>query len=52
MSNHKNLEEKIEKKYKQKDQRKKHKMKVSGKSVFNLKKVITQKSTKNEIDNN
>jgi hypothetical protein len=44
MSNHNNLEKEIEKKIVRKDKRKKRKMKVSGKSVFNLKKVITQKS--------
>jgi hypothetical protein len=44
MSNHNNLEEEIEEKIARQDKRKKRKMKVSGKSVFNLKKVITQKS--------
>ncbi len=35
-----NLEERIEKKYLKKDKRKMKKMKVNGKNVFNLRKII------------
>lgn len=44
MKNHLNLEQEIEKKYLHKDQKKAHKMKVSGKSVIDLKKIITKKN--------
>jgi hypothetical protein len=43
MSNHNHLAEKIENKFQKKDERRKKKMKVSGKSVFRLKKIITRK---------
>ncbi|MFA6322612.1 MAG: hypothetical protein WCX71_04005 [Candidatus Buchananbacteria bacterium] len=44
MSNLNHLAEKIEKHYQQRDRRKTKKMKVSGRSVINLKKIITQKA--------
>jgi len=44
MKNHIDLEEKTEKKYSTRDQRKKRNMKVSGKSVIELKKIITKRS--------
>ena len=44
MKNHANIEENVEKKYVRKDKKKKRKkMKVSGKGVFELKKIITNK---------
>ncbi|MFA6255455.1 MAG: hypothetical protein WC675_05560 [Patescibacteria group bacterium] len=39
-------DEKIEEKYHQGDQKKKRQMKVSGKSVFNLKRIIVSKNQK------
>jgi len=43
MANHNELQEKVEKKYRQKEKRKTGKMKVSGKKIFELKKIITKK---------
>ena len=40
MPNLNHLEEKIEKKFIKRDEKKKKKMKVSGRSVFGLKKII------------
>lgn len=44
MKNHSNLEQEIERKFSAKDKRKNRKMKVSGKSVIDLKKIITKKT--------
>jgi hypothetical protein len=44
MSKYNHLEKQIEKKYKQRDQKKKPKMKVSGKSIFKLRELITKKN--------
>lgn len=44
MKNHADFEEKTEKKFLAKDKRKTNKMKVSGKSVIDLKKIITKKA--------
>ena len=44
MKNHTNIEESVEKKYVRKDKEKERKRKkVSGKGVFGLKKIITDK---------
>ena len=43
MVNQEVIEQGIEKRYQKQDIKKKKQMKVSGKSVFNLKKIITQK---------
>tara|TARA_Y100000310_G_scaffold314893_1_gene364760 strand:+ start:117 stop:353 length:237 start_codon:yes stop_codon:yes gene_type:complete len=43
MKNYTDIEDKIEKKFSQKDKKKAKKMKVSGKQVFGLKKIITEK---------
>ena len=43
MPNLNHLEEKIEKKFIKRDEKKKKKMKVSGRSVFKLKRIITDK---------
>ena len=43
MKNYTDFEEKIEKKFSQKDKKKARKMKVTGKQVFELKKIITEK---------
>jgi len=43
MSNLNQLAEKIEKKYQKKDEKRKKTMRVSGKRVFALKKIIAQK---------
>jgi len=44
MSNSSSFEQEVEKKFSQLDERKKKKMKVSGKAVFKLKKIINQKA--------
>ncbi len=44
MKNYNHLEKQVEKKYKQRDQKKKSKMKVSGKSIFKLRELITKKN--------
>ncbi len=44
MSKYNNLEKQVEKKYEQRDQKKKPKMKVSGKNVFRLRELITKKN--------
>ena len=44
MPNRLNFEQEIEKKFSRADERKKKKMKVSGKAVFKLKKIINQKA--------
>jgi hypothetical protein len=44
MSKFTDLEKKVEKKYAQRDKKKKPKMKVSGKSVFSLQKLIIAKN--------
>ena len=51
MKNHSDLEEKIEKKYLAKNERKSRKMKVSGKGVFNLKKIIIKRSKNKQRKN-
>ena len=43
MSNHINLDEKVEKKFSRRDKKKNRKMKVDGKDVIKLKKIINQK---------
>jgi len=40
MKNHDTIEREAEKRYRQKDRRKRKRMKVSGKSVFTLQKLI------------
>lgn len=49
MNDNQALDEEVEKKFNRQDEKKKRKMKVSGKKVFDLKKIITkkQKSDKN-----
>lgn len=47
MSNLNHLADKLEKKYRQKDEKRRKKMKVSGKRVFALKQIITEKGRKN-----
>jgi predicted secreted protein len=44
MKNYNHLEKHVEDKYKQRDQKKKPKMKVSGKNIFKLKELITKKN--------
>ena len=44
MKKYNHLEKQVEKKYKQRDQKKKPKMKVSGKNVFKLRELITKKN--------
>ena len=44
MNNYESLEEEIKKKLKRQEKTKKRKMKVNGKGVFGLKKIITKKS--------
>lgn len=43
MTKYNNLNEEIDKKYARKDDKRKKKMKVTGKSVFGLKKIIDNK---------
>ncbi len=43
MANHNGWEERLEKEHRQKERHKKTKMKVSGKAVFGLKKIIVRK---------
>lgn len=43
MKNQNNLEEEIKKKFLPRDKKKVRKMKISGKSVFNLKRIIQKK---------
>ncbi|MBI3290991.1 hypothetical protein HYZ76_01780 [Candidatus Falkowbacteria bacterium] len=43
MNNHQSLEEDLDKKFLKKDIQKKRKMKVTGKNIFKLKKIITSK---------
>ena len=44
MKHYNHLEKQVEEKYKQRDQKKKPKMKVSGKNVFRLRELITKKN--------
>jgi len=49
MPSRQHWEEKIEKRYRQKEKRKTRKMKVSGKSVFGLKKIIVSRDAQLRI---
>lgn len=44
MDSYNHLEKQVEDKYKQRDQKKKPKMKVSGKNIFKLRELITKKN--------
>lgn len=44
MQNYSRFEKQVEKKYATRDKKKKPKMKMSGKSVFGLKRIIEKKS--------